>query len=221
RDWSPDVCSSDLVHRARAPQQALVHRRRARAGDHQRVRRGRRLGPQHRPGERAEEPARHGRRARRDALLRRAEPRSGHLGHPVRERLDGAVRQTRTTAAAGDAREEPPLPGRRDRRPVVAVRGELQTVATLAGFDAGGVRRRVTRLAPSMRASATRVHRGLVLCLLLGLAPAAAARDWPTYAGGPRRLFFNPARTPITPANVHGLHVKWTFPTGAIVTASP
>src|SRR5439155_1345472 len=72
--------------------------------------------------------------------------------------------------------------------------------------------------APGMR---TCGRRGVVLALLLGLAPAAAARDWPTYAGGPRRLFFNPARTPITPANVHGLHVKWTFPTGAIVTASP
>src|SRR5207237_10161474 len=57
--------------------------------------------------------------------------------------------------------------------------------------------------------------------LLLVLAPAAAARDWPTFAGAPRRLFFNPARTPITSKNVHGLHIKWTFPTGAIVTASP
>ena len=65
------------------------------------------------------------------------------------------------------------------------------------------------------------MYPGLVLGLLLGLAPAVAAREWPTYAGGPRRLFFNPARTPITPANVHGLHVKWKFPTGAIVTASP
>src|SRR5207302_10443898 len=74
------------------------------------------------------------------------------------------------------------------------------------------------RRAPTMRA---RVRWGVVLALLLGLPPAAAARDWPTFAGGPRRLFFNPARTPITRANVHGLHVKWTFPTGAIVTASP
>jgi polyvinyl alcohol dehydrogenase (cytochrome) len=41
------------------------------------------------------------------------------------------------------------------------------------------------------------------------------------YAGGPRRLFFNPAETNITGANVSGMHVKWTFKTGAVVTASP
>ena len=59
--------------------------------------------------------------------------------------------------------------------------------------------------------------------LVLGLLVAgpAAATDWPTYAGGPYRLFFNPAKTVITAANVAGLRVKWSFPTGAIVTASP
>ena len=35
------------------------------------------------------------------------------------------------------------------------------------------------------------------------------------------RLFFNPAETRITAANVDQLQVKWSFPTGAIVTASP
>jgi outer membrane protein assembly factor BamB len=49
----------------------------------------------------------------------------------------------------------------------------------------------------------------------------AAATDWPMYAGGPRRLFFNPTETTITAANVAHLHVKWAFPTGAVVTASP
>ncbi|HLK13110.1 MAG TPA: PQQ-binding-like beta-propeller repeat protein [Candidatus Binatia bacterium] len=62
----------------------------------------------------------------------------------------------------------------------------------------------------------------LALVLLLA-APAAATGlpSWPAYAGGPRRLFFNPAESIITAANVAGLRVKWTFPTGAIVTASP
>lgn len=41
------------------------------------------------------------------------------------------------------------------------------------------------------------------------------------YAGGPRRLFFDPAETGITASNVAGLRVKWAFPTGAVVTASP
>ncbi len=61
----------------------------------------------------------------------------------------------------------------------------------------------------------------LSLCLALGSAPVACARSWRTYAGGPNRLFFNPAKSPITAANVRHLKVKWTFPTGAIVTASP
>src|SRR5262249_30395078 len=61
-----------------------------------------------------------------------------------------------------------------------------------------------------------------LFCLagLLAAGPAAAT-DWRMYAGGPRRLFFNPAETAITAANVAGLHVKWTFPTGALVTGSP
>src|SRR2546427_10628306 len=37
----------------------------------------------------------------------------------------------------------------------------------------------------------------------------------------PYTTLFRSARTPIPTKNVHGLHVKWTFPTGAIVTASP
>ena len=60
----------------------------------------------------------------------------------------------------------------------------------------------------------------LVLAGLLTGGPVAAI-DWPMYAGGPHRLFFNPAETRITAGNVAGLHVKWAFPTGAIVTASP
>ena len=60
----------------------------------------------------------------------------------------------------------------------------------------------------------------VVLAVLLAGGPAAAT-DWPMYAGGPRRLFFNPAETLITSANVTGLRVKWAFPTGAVVTGSP
>src|SRR2546428_6656415 len=60
----------------------------------------------------------------------------------------------------------------------------------------------------------------VLLAALLAAGPAAAT-DWPAYAGGPRRLFFNPAETRITAANVAGLRTKWTFPTGAIVTGSP
>src|SRR2546427_2800446 len=37
----------------------------------------------------------------------------------------------------------------------------------------------------------------------------------------PYTTLFRSARTPITPKTVKGLPVKWTFPTGAIVTASP
>jgi outer membrane protein assembly factor BamB len=60
----------------------------------------------------------------------------------------------------------------------------------------------------------------LVLAVLLA-GGSAAATNWPTYAGGPHRLFFNPAETRITAANVTGLHVKWAVRTGAVVTASP
>jgi outer membrane protein assembly factor BamB len=63
--------------------------------------------------------------------------------------------------------------------------------------------------------------RALVLLVIVGAAAPAAGGQWRTYAGGPHRLFFNPVRSPITSANVHGLQEKWSFPTGAIVTASP
>jgi len=59
-----------------------------------------------------------------------------------------------------------------------------------------------------------------VICGLVAGVPAAAT-DWRMYAGAPRRLFFDPAETIITAANVVKLHVKWTFLTGAIVSASP
>ena len=39
--------------------------------------------------------------------------------------------------------------------------------------------------------------------------------------GGTHRLFFNSTERTITAENVHQLQVKWTFPTGAVVTASP
>jgi polyvinyl alcohol dehydrogenase (cytochrome) len=65
---------------------------------------------------------------------------------------------------------------------------------------------------------------GLIILLLTGSTGYAGDKDpteWPTYAGGPDRLFFNPANTPITAANVDRLQVKWSFPTDAIITASP
>ncbi len=55
----------------------------------------------------------------------------------------------------------------------------------------------------------------------LVIAAAAGASDWPTFAGGPLRLFFNPTETQVTAANVTTLRVKWKFHTGAVITASP
>lgn len=46
-------------------------------------------------------------------------------------------------------------------------------------------------------------------------------REWRTYGGGVARQFFNAEEATITGANAGSLAVKWTFPTGAIVTASP
>src|SRR5437867_1504672 len=61
---------------------------------------------------------------------------------------------------------------------------------------------------------------GLVLAFTVA-ATGALGSDWNTFAGGPRRLFFNPGETQITAANVATLRMKWKFHTGAIVTASP
>ncbi|NQX89252.1 MAG: PQQ-binding-like beta-propeller repeat protein [Halioglobus sp.] len=55
-------------------------------------------------------------------------------------------------------------------------------------------------------------------------APASStvtAQDWRTFAGGPARTFYNTRETDITRDNVDQLEVLWTFPTGAIITASP
>ena len=51
--------------------------------------------------------------------------------------------------------------------------------------------------------------------------PLAEQPQWLTYAGGPQRTFFNSDETQITRDNVHELEILWTFPTGAIITASP
>ncbi len=57
--------------------------------------------------------------------------------------------------------------------------------------------------------------------VLLLASTVSAATDWPTYAGGPNRLFFNAAETSITAANAARLRTKWTLLAGAVVTASP
>src|SRR5262252_9310575 len=54
-----------------------------------------------------------------------------------------------------------------------------------------------------------------------GFASAASAHAWPDYAGGPRRLFFNPHPGAVTRQNVANLQVKWKFHVGGPVTASP
>ena len=45
--------------------------------------------------------------------------------------------------------------------------------------------------------------------------------EWPTYAGGPERRFFNHDEQALTRRNVAQLAERWRFQTGAIVTASP
>ena len=59
------------------------------------------------------------------------------------------------------------------------------------------------------------------LALLALFVGADAGADWPTYAGGPERQFFNRAETQIDAGNAGALGVKWTFPTNGIVTGSP
>jgi len=46
-------------------------------------------------------------------------------------------------------------------------------------------------------------------------------REWPSYAGGPNRLFYSPQESILTPDNVSLLRERWRFPTGAVVTSSP
>jgi outer membrane protein assembly factor BamB len=56
----------------------------------------------------------------------------------------------------------------------------------------------------------------------LGIIPGdLEPREWRTFAGGPQRQFFNYAETNVTAANVDDLTVKWSVPTGKIITASP
>jgi len=52
-------------------------------------------------------------------------------------------------------------------------------------------------------------------------AVSIAPQEWRTYAGGAERTFFNRHETQITRSNVDQLQILWTFPTGAIITASP
>lgn len=61
----------------------------------------------------------------------------------------------------------------------------------------------------------------LLAALAILLASGAGATEWPTFAGGPHRLFFNPDETQITAANVAGLRIKWRVLVGAALTASP
>ncbi len=78
-------------------------------------------------------------------------------------------------------------------------------------FDAGGA-----PLAPEI------VRQGLRFPDGVSVFPGdLQPREWRTYAGGDDRRFFNPRESAITAANVARLTPKWTFPTGAIVTASP
>jgi polyvinyl alcohol dehydrogenase (cytochrome) len=45
--------------------------------------------------------------------------------------------------------------------------------------------------------------------------------EWRSYAGGPRRLFFNPAETAINRDDVADLRPRWRFRTQGIITGSP
>ncbi len=73
-----------------------------------------------------------------------------------------------------------------------------------------------TLMEPARRSTA--VAAAVLVALVTGVASAV---EWPMYAGGPRRLFFNAAETQISAANVDGLRIKWKAPAGAAITASP
>src|SRR5262249_15629235 len=110
---------------------------------HQRVRRERRLRPEHRPRQRAEEPARHGRRTRWDPVLRRAEPRPDDLQSALWQRLDGPVRCRRQSAVSRDPRHAPTISRRHHRRRVVPVPDRVQASQAVTRHPSVGVRRRV------------------------------------------------------------------------------
>lgn len=74
------------------------------------------------------------------------------------------------------------------------------------------------------RGTPARACRAAALAVVLLIAPGgprAGAAGWPTYGGGAERRFFAADETQIDAGNVGALVVKWTFPTGGIVTASP
>jgi len=78
-------------------------------------------------------------------------------------------------------------------------------------FDAAG-----TPLAPEIVRQGLRFPDAVTV-----LAGDLERRDWPSYAGGDERTFFNARESSVTAANVGDLRIKWTVPAGGIVTASP
>src|SRR5262249_18774234 len=90
-----------------------------------------------------EEPARHGRRKRWDAVLRGAEPRPNDLQSPLRQRLHGPVRCRRQPAVSGDPRRAPTIPRRHHRRRLVPVPDPVRGSEAVTRHTTIGVRRRV------------------------------------------------------------------------------
>ncbi len=101
---------------------------------------------------------------------------------------------------------------------------DLDLVGTLPNVRPGpnGKVRRIRFAADGTPLPPEIVRQGLAFPDGVALFPGdLEQRDWQTYAGSERRQFFNPRESTVTAANVGTLAVKWTFPTGAVVTASP
>ena len=101
---------------------------------------------------------------------------------------------------------------------------DLNLVGSL--FDAGpgpnGTVRRVVFDAGGNPAPPEVVRAGLDFPDGLALLPGNfEPGEWRSYAGGPRRLFFNPNESIITAGNVGQLAERWRFLTDAIITGSP